>query len=185
MGARGPPITSAAMKADAPMLVLWRRKWIVIGVFLAFAVSAAVVSKMLDKVYSTDSTLIVSSSSKGATFDQVQASQALARSFEQIIGSPNIAQLVANRLADGTTKKYVLDHTSSDPIPQTQLIRISAEDRSPARARHVANTYAATFVAYARHNLVGPTEARISIADLAPFPTEAARSRRSTRSLPR
>ena len=175
MGARGPPITSAAMKADAPMLVLWRRKWIVIGVFLAFAVSAAVVSKMLDKVYSTDSTLIVSSSSKGATFDQVQASQALARSFEQIIGSPNIAQLVANRLADGTTKKYVLDHTSSDPIPQTQLIRISAEDRSPARARHVANTYAATFVAYARHNLVGPTEARISIADLAPFPTEAAR----------
>jgi tyrosine-protein kinase len=163
------------MKADAPMLVLWRRKWIVIGVFLAFAVSAAVVSKMLDKVYSTDSTLIVSSSSKGATFDQVQASQALARSFEQIIGSPNIAQLVANRLADGTTKQYILDHTSSDPIPQTQLIRINAEDRSAARARHLANTYAATFVAYARRNLVGPTEARISIADLAPFPTEAAR----------
>src|SRR5436305_4020198 len=175
MGARGPPITSAAMKADAPMLVLWRRKWIVIGVFLAFAISAAVVSKLLDKVYSTDSTLIVSANSKGQTFDQVQASQALARSFEQIIGSPHIAQLVANRLADGTTKQYILDHTSSDPIPQTQLIRISAEDRSAARARHVANSYATTFVDYARRNLVGPTEARISVADLAPFPTEAAR----------
>ena len=80
------------MKADTPMLVLWRRKWIVIGVFLAFAVSAAVVSKMLDKVYETKSTLIVAANLKGQTFDQVQASQALARSYDQILGSPNIAQ---------------------------------------------------------------------------------------------
>jgi capsular exopolysaccharide synthesis family protein len=163
------------MKADAPMLVLWRRKWIVLGVFLAFAITAAVVSKAMPKVYETDSTLIVSSSARGATFDQVQASQALARSFEQIVGSPNIAQLVATRLGDGTTKQYILDHTSSEPIPQTQLIKITAEDRNQARAKHVANAFAATFVDYARRNLVGPTEARISVADLAPFPTEAAR----------
>jgi capsular exopolysaccharide synthesis family protein len=163
------------MKADAPMLVLWRRKWIVLGVFLAFAIGAAVVSKAMPKVYETDSTLIVSSTARGATFDQVQASQALARSFEQIVGSPNIAQLVATRLGDGTTKRYVLDHTSSEPIPQTQLIKITAEDRDAGRAKHVANTFAAAFVEYARRNLVGPTEARISVADLAPFPTEAAR----------
>src|SRR5256885_14853411 len=117
MGAGGPPITSAAMKADAPMLVLWRRKWIVLGVFLAFAVSAAVVSKILDKVYSTDSTLIVSANSKGQTFDQVQASQALARSFEQIIGSPNIAQLVADRLPDRATKQDKPRHHPPQPDP--------------------------------------------------------------------
>src|SRR5919199_5778916 len=153
------------MKSEAPMLVLWRRKWIVLGVFLAFAVSAAVVSKSLHKVYETKSTLIVAANSKGQTFDQVQASQALARSFEQIVGSPNIARLVADRLADGTTKDYVLDHTSSEPIPQTQLIRITAEDRDPVRAKHVANTFAAVFVRYARQNLVGTTDARISVAD--------------------
>src|SRR5919202_4971358 len=163
------------MKADTPMLVLWRRKWIVLGVFLAFALSAAIVSKMLDKVYETKSTLIVAANSKGQTFDQVQASQALARSYDQILGSPNIAQRVADRLADGTTKDYILNHTSYETIPQTQLIRISAEDSSAARARHVANTYAATFLAYARSNLVGTTDARISVADLAPLPTEAAR----------
>jgi succinoglycan biosynthesis transport protein ExoP len=163
------------MKTEAPMLVLWRRKWIVLGVFLAFALSAAIVSKTLDKVYETKSTLIVAANSKGQTFDQVQASQALARSYEQIIGSPNIAQLVADRLADGTTKDYVLDHTSSEPIPQTQLIQITAEDGDPARAKHVANTFAAVFVRYARANLVGTTDARISVADLAPLETEAAR----------
>jgi succinoglycan biosynthesis transport protein ExoP len=163
------------MKTEAPMLVLWRRKWIVLGIFLAFAVSAAIVSKTLDKVYETKSTLIVAANSKGQTFDQVQASQALARSYDQIIGSPNIARLVADRLADGTTKEYVLDHTSSEPIPQTQLIRISAEDGDPARAKHVANTYAAVFVRYARRNLVGTTDARISVADLAPLETVAAR----------
>src|ERR687885_1106571 len=163
------------MKTDAPVLVLWRRKWIVLGVFLAFALGAAIVSKTLDKVYETKSTLIVAANSKGQTFDQVQASQALARSYDQILGSPNIAQRVAQRLADGTTKDYVLNHTSSETIPQTQLIRISAEDRSAGRARHVANTYAATFLQYARRNLVGTTDARISVADLAPLPTEAAR----------
>jgi capsular exopolysaccharide synthesis family protein len=163
------------MKTEAPMLVLWRRKWIVLGVFLAFAISAGVVSKLLDKVYETKSTLIVAANSKGQTFDQVQASQALARSYEQIIGSPNIARLVAERLADGTTKEYVLDHTSSEPIAQTQLISITAEDRDPARAKHVANTFAAVFVRYARRNLVGTTDARISVADLAPLETEAAR----------
>jgi capsular exopolysaccharide synthesis family protein len=163
------------VKADAPMLVLWRRKWIVIGVFLAFAVSAAVVSKLLDKVYETKSTLIVAANSKGQTFDQVQASQALARSYQQILGSPNIAQRVADRLADGTGKQYVLDHTSSETIPQTQLISIIAEDPNAARAQHVANTYAAAFLDYARHNLVGTTEAKISVADLAPLPTAAAR----------
>src|SRR4051812_8421676 len=163
------------MKSEAPMLVLWRRKWIVVGVFLAFAVSAAIVSKALEKVYETKSTLIVAANSKGQTFDQVQASQALARSYEQIIGSPNIARLVADRLADGTTKDYVLDHTSSEPIPQTQLIKITAEDPDPARAKHVANTFAAVFVKYARQNLVGTTDARISVADLAPLETEAAR----------
>jgi polysaccharide biosynthesis transport protein len=163
------------MKTEAPMLVLWRRKWIVLGVFLAFAVTAAIVSKTLDKVYETKSTLIVAANSKGQTFDQVQASQALARSYNEIIGSPNIAQLVADRLADGTTKDYVLDHTDSEPIPQTQLIQITAEDRDPARAKHVANTYAATFVQYARQHLVGTTDARISVGDLAPLETEAAR----------
>jgi capsular exopolysaccharide synthesis family protein len=163
------------MKTEAPMLVLWRRKWIVLGVFLAFAISAAIVSKALEKVYETKSTLIVAANSKGQTFDQVQASQALARSYEQIMGSPNIAQLVADRLADGTTKNYVLDHTSSEPIPQTQLIQITAEDHEPARAKHVANTFAAVFVGYARRALVGTTDARISVADLAPLETEAAR----------
>ena len=163
------------MKADAPLLVLWRRRWIVLGVFLAFAVSAAVVSKLLDKVYETDSTLIVAANSQGQTFDQVQASQALARSYDQIMGSPNIARLVAQRLGDGTDKEYVLQHTDSEPIPQTQLIKITAEDKDPARAKHVANAFAAEFVRYARANLVRPTEATISVADLAPFPTEAAR----------
>jgi succinoglycan biosynthesis transport protein ExoP len=163
------------MKSEAPMLVLWRRKWIVLGVFLAFAIGAAIVSKSLDKVYATKSTLIVAANSKGQTFDQVQASQALARSYQQIMGSPNIARLVADRLADGTTKDYVLDHVDAEAIPQTQLIKITAEDKVPARAKHIANTFAAVFVGYARRNLVGTTDARISVADLAPLETKAAR----------
>ena len=163
------------MKSDAPLLVLWRRKWIVIGVFLAFAVTAGVVSKVLTKVYETSSTLLVSATSTGQTFDRVQASQALARSFDTILQSPNIAQLVANDLADGTSKDYILSHTSFEPIAQTQLIKVTAEDEKAGHARKLADSYATVFVNYARLHLVRPTDATISIADTAPYPTEAAR----------
>src|SRR2546426_662995 len=163
------------MKSDAPLLVLWRRKWAVIGVFLAFVITAGVVSKVLTKVYETSSTLLISATSTGQTFDRVQASQALARSFDEIIRSPNIARLVANDLADGTSKDYILSHTSFEPIAQTQLIRITAEDESAAHAKRLADSYATVFVNYARLHLVRPTDATISIADAAPLQTEAAR----------
>src|SRR5438270_12588052 len=106
------------MKSDAPLLVLWRRKWIVIGVFLAFAVTAGVVSKVLTKVYETSSSLLVSATCTGQSFDRVQASQALARSFGPLLQSPNIAQLVAHDLADGTSKDCMLSHTCFEPIAQ-------------------------------------------------------------------
>src|SRR3954462_15158358 len=125
------------MKSEAPMLVLWRRKWIVLGVFLAFAISAAIVSKALEKVYETKSTLIVAANSKGQTFDQVQASQALARSYEQIIGSPKIPQPGADRLAHGAPKGYSRRRCGpgrppapgSPPPPTTR-----APSRSPRRS---------------------------------------------------
>ena len=163
------------MKADAPTLVLWRRKWIVLGVFFAFALSAAVVSKALPKVYATDAKLIVSAQSKGRRSTRSRRARRSPVRTTRSSRARTWRGSWPSASADGTTKDYVLNHTSSEPIAQTQLIRITAADGNPGRAKHMANTFAAVFVDYARRNLVGPTEATLSVADIAPFPTEAAR----------
>src|SRR4051795_10972943 len=111
------------MKNDSPLAVIARRKWIVIGVFLAFAITTAVVSKTLQKVYVTESTLLVALPADRASFDSVQASQAIARSYADIINSRNVAQLVADRLPDRPGNEYVLNKTTFQPVEQTQLLQ--------------------------------------------------------------
>jgi capsular exopolysaccharide synthesis family protein len=154
---------------------MWRRKGVILATFLTFVVVTAVVSKTLDKVYSTHATLLITLPADQQTFDSVQASQALARSYADIIDSPNIAQRVANRLGGDLTKQQVLDRASFEPVSETQLLEINAEDKDPSQAKQIADTYATVFIDYARQNLAETTKATISLADAAPRPTSAAR----------
>ncbi len=164
------------MRNDSPLAVLVRRKWIIIGTFLAVVSTTAIVSKTLEKIYSTDATLLVAQNSTEApSFDTVQASQAIARSYADIIDSPNIAEQVANRIGDGLTKDDVQDVTSFEPVPETQLLKITAEDPDPGRAKEIADTYATVFTNYARDNLANTTKATITLADAAPRPESPAR----------
>ena len=163
------------MTRDTPLAVIWRRRTIVLVTLLAFVVTTAVVSKTLNKVYSTDSTLLIALPADAQTFDTVQASQAIARSYAEIINSPNLAARVARRLGGDTTKSEILDKTSFEPITETQLLEITAEDGDGARAKLIADTYADVFIDYAETNLTPTTQATISLADAAPIPRSAAR----------
>ena len=142
--------------------------------FLVVVATTAVVSKSLEKVYSTHSTLLVAQAGNDQSFDRVQASQAFARSFADIIASPNIARRVATRLGNATTGE-VRDHTSFEVVSETQLLRIEVEDPDPARAKEIADAYAEEFIAYASQNLVKTTQATVSLADSAPVPASPAR----------
>ncbi|MEA2444964.1 MAG: tyrosine-protein kinase, partial [Thermoleophilales bacterium] len=165
------------MRNDSPLAVIARRKWIIIATFLVVVVTTAVVSKTLQKVYSTDATLLVAqnSSSTAPTFDTVQASQAIARSYADIISSPNIAEQVAKRLGNGFTTDDVAAAMSFQPVPETQLLKVTAENPDPATAKSIADTYAAVFTDYARNNLATTTKATITLADAAPLPKTPAR----------
>jgi capsular exopolysaccharide synthesis family protein len=158
------------MKNDSPLAVVARRKWIVIGVFLAFVVTAAVVSKTLQKVYVTESTLLVALPADRASFDSVQASQAIARSYADIINSPNVANLVSQRLPDRPDPRKILSASTFEPIEQTQLLRITVEDPSALRAKQMADAWADVVAQYARERLQTTTGASLTIADRAPLP---------------
>lgn len=161
----------SAMKNDSPLAVIARRKWIVIGVFLAFVVTTAVVSKTLEEIYVTHSTLLVALPADSASFDSVQASQAIARSYADIIESPNVAQIVADELPDSPDPDDILAKTTFEPVEQTQLLQISVEDPSAARAKQIADTWADVATEYASTRLEPTTGATLTVADRAPVPT--------------
>lgn len=163
------------VRDDSPLAVIWRRKVIILVTFLAFVITAAVVSKNLDEVYSTHATLLVALESDEPTFDSVQASQAFARSFAEIIKSPNIAARVDQELDDERTRNDLLDATSVEAVSETQLLEIHAEDDTPEGAKEIADAYAEVFVEYAAANLTPTTGASVSLADEAPLPRSPAR----------
>lgn len=150
--------------------VIWRRKGIIVATVLTFAVVAALISVTLQKVYSTSSTLVVRQNDQAQSFDAVQAAQVVARTYSDILKSSNIAQLAASRLGGNTTKDDVAGAVAVEPVPETLLIKITAEDPEPVRARAIANAYAEVFRDYARRNLDDTTGSSVRIGDQAPIP---------------
>jgi capsular exopolysaccharide synthesis family protein len=165
------------MPDDSPLAVLWRQRWLIVAVVAVFTVVAGAVSLSMQKVYSATSTLLVSVAAENQSFDSVQAGQAFARSYVDIIASPNTAERVARRLGGGTSKDELLDAVSFKTVPETQLMKVTAEDPSPARAKRIADAYAADFADYARRNLVARTQAAVTPADAAPLPDRPVRPR--------
>jgi succinoglycan biosynthesis transport protein ExoP len=163
------------MRDASPLGVIWRRKVLIAITFLVVVVTTAVVSKNLEKVYSTHSTLLVAQAGNDQSFDRVQASQAFARSFAEIIASPNIARLVAGRLGQGTTIAEVRNATTFEVVPDTQLLEIQVENPDAARAKRIADTYAEEFIAYSGSKLAKTTQATVSLADTASVPNSPAR----------
>ena len=162
-----------------PTAVLWRQRWVIVGVVAIFAITAAFVSSRLQKVYSTTNTLLVTVTANEQSFDTVQAAQAFTRSYADLITSPNIARIVASRLGDGADSKSLESAISVEAVPETQLMKVTAEDPSPWRAKRIADTYAAVFVEYVRRHLTAQTTASITPADAATVPDRPIRPRKA------
>ena len=154
---------------NSPLTGLYRRKWLIVATLVVAVLTAAVASQLVDRVYATSSTLLVALRSDSQSFDTVQASQAIARSYADIIESPNIAADVAEQLGGGTTKNEIKSATTFETIPETQLLKVNAEAATPERAKEIADAYATVFIDYARTSLSDTTQASITLADAAPI----------------
>lgn len=160
---------------NASLAVLLARKWLILAAVLVATAATYAISSNLEKVYSTEATLLVALPSDDQTFDTLQAGQAVAQSYAELIQSPNIAEDVAEELGSSFDTGDVLAATSFESIPETQLLVITAEASRPPLAKEIADTYAEVFTDYARLNLRDTTDAAIELADPAPLPGSAAR----------
>jgi len=162
----------------SPTVLLWRNKWVLIATFLTFTVVTAVVStSVLEKEYEATVTLLVTQPKSQGGFDQVQAGESLAQTYSEVVSSDNVAALVSDRLGGGESTGEIQARIGIDPVPETQLLTITATGASAREAEGLANTYAGTVVSYALSNLDQPNRSTISVADRAPLPEQPARPR--------
>jgi polysaccharide biosynthesis transport protein len=173
---RGQSFGDAAAVRQAPLVALWRHKYIVIATVLIFAGVTAFLSKaVLEKEYEATATMWVTQTQDTQSFDAVQAGQVLARTYADVIESENVAGRVARELPFDTTRGEVKQSVSVEAVPETQLLQITAVANEPARAQTLANTYARTVAEYTDSELRGAEGSSISLADPAVLPEQPAR----------
>jgi capsular exopolysaccharide synthesis family protein len=170
-------VQMTAQRREPAWRVLMRSRWLILGLVVGISGATAVLSKLQPPVYVATSTLIVNQPpSKTASFEVVQANQAFARTLAHIIGKPTVVSQVAQTLPFRLTPGGVARRMTFSPVNETQLIEIHAEDRNPAHARDLANTYAQVFVDYVAVTLpeAAPSSG-LSVADEAVAPKSPAR----------
>ena len=164
------------MSAHSLFDVVWRHRLMMLVCVVGAAIAAAIVSTTLDKRYTTSAKLLIVPSGDAASFDATQAAQVTARTYSDVLSSPNFARLVAQRLGSGKAQDLA-GAVEIEPIPETQLLEITATGASPTAARKIADTYSQVFLEYQNRALAPTTKASVSLADSAPTPAGPSRPR--------
>jgi polysaccharide biosynthesis transport protein len=164
---------------EEALRALWRRKWIVVLTVLIVTLATYLVSRGLPEVYSSDATLYVKDTGEAANdFEAIQSAQVLAKTYAELIQSENVANDVAVETPGEETGGELLEKMSFEPLPDTQLVVITAEASSAEGAADLANTYASVFTDFVSEDQLGPEiEGKVTIADPATIPTSPVRPR--------
>ncbi len=158
------------MTGESLLPILWRRRWIVLATVLVFVAAAVAVAKSVSKSYVTSADLLIIQKGTNQSFDAVQAAQVSARTYGAIITSPTIAQLVADNLKGQYTRDQLAAKVTADPVPETQLLRITVSDHVPEEAKRLADVYTQTFVRYVQTRLFPSTNVAVSVAAVPSVP---------------
>jgi succinoglycan biosynthesis transport protein ExoP len=154
------------MTVDQFLRTLWRRKLTVLMTVVLATATTYVLARTAPKVYASTATLFVGDRSAAAdNFQALQSSQALAKTYAELIQSRNVADRVAAALGRGQRGGDLLQDVTFQPITDTQLLSITAEGGTARDAALLANQYARTFIDYAKTNLAAQTKSDISLVD--------------------
>lgn len=144
-----------------------RKRWLMI---ISIPVLAAIVSALLSMFvikpqYSSDTTLLVNqkptaSTSTGVQYDDILASQALVKTYSDIIKSKTIEQAVIDKLGLSLTAPQLDGMISVSSPDQSEVIDVSVVSPSQSEATNIANSLAQVFQNKAQ-NLMNVQNVRI------------------------
>ena len=169
----------AAQRRDRTWPLLWKNKWVIAGITLLIAGTTAVLSKQQTPIYASTATLVVNQPAEKGSIDVARANEFFARTLVQLVKSVNVADAVVkdSRIADsGLSARQALSKMDFAQVNETQLLRLTAEDKSPEFAQDLAQAWAEVFVRYATSELKNAAPgASVSVADDAPLPPQPER----------
>jgi capsular exopolysaccharide synthesis family protein len=137
--------------------ILWRGKWLM-AISLAACIALAVfVTKTSAKVYAASAVIQVNapSSQTTDTFQNQQASQALAKTYATEVTDRNFLAKIRDRVANGRyTVGELKGRISAGAVQDTTLVRMTVEESSPAAAASLASDVAQAFLQVVRQDAV-------------------------------
>lgn len=157
------------MSPDQIAAVLWRRR-LTFFVTAAACIGAVVaVTLVLPRTYRATATLLVGTPK--SNFQTTDLLNQVTRTYSTLAANPNVAEAVAAQVPYRITRDQLANKISITPIESTQLIEISAEDRSPTRAEIYANAYANGFVDQVQNGLQPKSLSQVSVIESATRPS--------------
>ena len=147
---------------------VWRMKWLAVSILLVFLGVTAGITALLPRVYQATATIrVIPSGQVSDSFSQLQANQALARSYAELLKSPNA---YADAVEDGdlpVSSEALMSSTTVSYVEGTELVQVQVEAREPRESSEWANTVARTFVDGRGEDGGGES---LVLADTAPVP---------------
>lgn len=138
-----------------------RRWWwlALLGAVIA-GFAAYLITSRMTPVYEAKATLLVNQAQNQSsqTYEDILGSQSLTKTYARLVTSNLNLQQAADTLKDQSLKS-LQQRVSASALPETQLIEVSAEDRSPERAALVANTVAESFREFVQEAQLAGTSA--------------------------
>ncbi len=129
------------------------------------AASAFFVSRAMTPIYRAQSTLLINLAQQPAapTYQDVTTSQALTKTYAQLITSRPVLEEAARQLGGGVTAER-LTGVSGSVVQDTELLHVSFEDRDPAFAAQVVNAVSQVFAKRVRDAQLGQTSSAATTA---------------------
>jgi capsular polysaccharide biosynthesis protein len=119
--------------------------WLVLVVSLLAGGVSFVIASASSGSYSATVTMLINVDSS-SPLDDVAAGEALASTYTELIKTSPIMGEAAARLGGPETADDLKGNVTAQPVPQTQLIEITASSDDPERAALIANTVAQVFI---------------------------------------
>jgi len=127
------------------LTLLWRRRWPFLLAFVVTLGAAAAATFSLPKTYQTEALVLITPDREG-NFDITQTSEVLTTTYAELAETRGVVDAVRRRLPFRTQAGDLESAVDVSSITDSQLIEITVQERSPARAQAIANTYGQVFV---------------------------------------
>src|SRR5688572_15030741 len=139
---------------------LWRRRWTFVLATMAAFAAAAAITLTLPKVYTSQTYLLVTpSGTPGSDYEATQLTQVLTKTYAELLRADSVSRAVDQRLGISDAAEAV----SVSPVPQSQLLELAAEARTPLEAQRIAAAFADVFAA--KVTTLTPRAGRVTVAE--------------------